>query len=439
MADNVHPNTSPTNFVAGLPYDVLLEILRLLPPVDLLHLLSCSRSLSALVNEESTWRNLSTSYGLHDIEHFGGRSWFTIYTRLLLPYGPMLGLWAGDYPYTGGILDVRLHPGDRHTPGGIVIDAWQFRLLQPEDLDGPERPEPPIRTPRVRIDFSTASAPHEIPFVMCCCNKRLTPAPHAASIEVLSPTYQGHFLRTRQGTYSHPDFPSSQSHGWLDKSRYPHLRCRPSSVEDQTPQVSHLHPRIPIVFTAPTVYKKPTAISIHCRHGCVDRIRPFLGFDDVVPSAPRYYPLRHDVHPDLHPVSNDWHPRLLVGLWLGSHGPHGTECLYFDLDGTSSILRAWKITGDENVPRGALSWEVDTRVPYTMSQVPTCALEQGLDDLARYRLFGGTGTISARGYLPHQTQSTAVVLAVGEADTSKMIWVEMDECSAYQRYKVKSG
>ncbi len=40
---------------------------------------------------------------------------------------------------------------------------------------------------------------------------------------------------------------------------------------------------------------------------------------------------------------------------------------------------------------------------------------------------------------PHQTQSTAIVLAVGEADTSKMIWVEMDECSAYQRYKVKSG
>ncbi|RPD56380.1 hypothetical protein L226DRAFT_468594 [Lentinus tigrinus ALCF2SS1-7] len=438
MVHELLPTTIPSS-ISDLPYDVLLHILRFLSSVDLVRLLSCSRSLYALVQEEPIWRSLSALYGLHDIEHFGGRSWYTVYARLLRPYGPMLGLWAGDHPYTGGVLDVRLHPGDRHTPGGIVIDMWQFRLLQPEDLDGPERPELPIRTPLVRIDFSTASTPYEAPFVRCCCNKRLVPPPHPASIEVLSDSYQGHFLRTRHGSYSHPDFPSSQSHGWLDESRYPLLRCRPSPVEDQTPQVSQLRPRIPMVFTAPTTYRKAKAISIHCGHGCVARIRPFLGFDDVVPTPPRYYPLRLDVHPEVHPVSREWHPRLLVGLWLGSHGPHGTECLYFDWDSSSSMLRAWKITGDENVPRGALSWEVSTRDPYPMSQVPPSALEQGVDDLARYRLFGGTGTISARGYLPHQTQSTAVVLAVGAPDTLQVMWIEMDECSAYIRYKRRGG
>lgn len=397
----IAPDTVPISSIADLPYDVLLHILRFLSSVDLVRLLSCSRSLYALVSEESIWRSLSALYGLHDIEHFGGRSWYTLYTRLLRPYGPMIGLWAGDHPYTGGVLDVRLHPGDRHIPGGIVIDMWQFRLLQPEDLDGPEKPERPFRIPLVRIDFSRTSTPHESPFVRCCCNRRLDSTQHSASIEVMSATNQGHFLRTRHGSYVHPDFPSSESHGWLDERepRYPLLRCRPSLVEDQTPQISQLRPRIPTVFTAPTTYRKPKAITIQCPHGCVERIRPFLGFDDVVPSAPRYYPLRLDVHPEVHPISPDWHPRLLVGLWLGSHGPHGTECLYFDWDSSLSILRAWKITGDENVPRGALSWEVNTADPYPMSQVSPCALEQGIDDLTRYRLFGGTGTISARGYL----------------------------------------
>ena len=399
MADGLRPNTSRTNTIARLPYDVLLHILRSLSSVDLVHLLSCSRSLYALVHEESIWRSLSALYSLHDIQYFGGRSWYTIYTRMLRPYGPLLGLWAGDHPYTGGVLDVRLHPGDRHTPGGIVIEMWQFRLLQPEDLDEPEVPEPPIHIPLVRIDFSIASTPPESPFVRCCCNRRSVSPPHSASIEVLEATNQGHFLRTRHGSYSHPDFPSSQSHGWLDESRYPLLRCRASPVEDQTPQVSQLRPRIPMVFAAPTTYRKPKAISIRCRHGCVDRIRPFLGFDRMVSSPPRYYPVRLDVHPEIHPASPNWHPRLLMGLWFGSHGPHGTECLYFDWNSSSSILRAWKITGDENVPRGALSWEVDTATPYPMSQVPPCALEYGIDDLTRFRLFGGTGTISARGHL----------------------------------------
>lgn len=36
---------------------------------------------------------------------------------------------------------------------------------------------------------------------------------------------------------------------------------------------------------------------------------------------------------------------------------------------------------------------------------------------------------------PHQTQTTTVVLAVGEPNTLKMMWVEMDECSAYMRYQ----
>ena len=184
------------------------------------------------------------------------------------------------------------------------------------------------------------------------------------------------------------------------KSRYPRLPCIPSTVIDQTTQLTE-RPRIPVVYTVPTDYRKPPAISLSCPHGCIDRIRPFLGFEDIVPFRPRYYPLRHAIPPEIEPLSPEWHPRSLVGLWLGSHGPHGTECLYFDWAPPSSMLRAWKITGDENVPRGALSWEVDTASEYPLSQLPDCACaqEQGIGELSTYRRFGGSGTISARGFL----------------------------------------
>ena len=125
----------PIRTIVDLPFDILFDIFLLLPSRDLVNLLCCCRNLYALVNQESIWRNFSALYGLHDITHFGGRSWFTVYTRLLHPYGPMLGLWAGDHAFTGGMLDVRLHAGDDKLAGGIHVDMWQFRLLQPEDLD----------------------------------------------------------------------------------------------------------------------------------------------------------------------------------------------------------------------------------------------------------------------------------------------------------------
>lgn len=394
----------PLASIVDLPFDVLLDIFHLLRSRDLISLLCCCRHLHALVEEDSIWRNLSAAYGLRDVAPFGGRSWFTIYTRLLHPYGPMLGLWAGDRAYTGGILDVRLHPGDHKTQGGIHIDMWQFRLLQPEDIEGPEKPELPMYTPVVRIDFSATPSLYGDVQVSCCCFKKggaPRPPPHSAALKLFSSTHQGRFLHSRQGQYLHPEFPGPEIRRALDEGRYPVLRCRRTTVADQTSQLTQQRPRIPVVFTAPTPYRKPQAVSISCRHGCVDRMRPFLGFDDIVPFAPRYYPLRHVVPPAVDPLAPDWHPRSLVGLWLGSHGPHGTECLYLEWERASCMLRAWKITGDENVPRGALSWQVDTGSECPVRQIPACACmrEQGIGDLAKYRAFGGSGTISARGFL----------------------------------------
>ncbi|TBU46866.1 hypothetical protein BD309DRAFT_988482 [Dichomitus squalens] len=69
--------------------------------------------------------------------------------------------------------------------------------------------------------------------------------------------------------------------------------------------------------------------------------------------VPRYYPLRTVMQEGEDPASQNWRPENLVGLWLGDYGPHGTECLFLEHNVADSMIRAWKITGDVNVPRGA--------------------------------------------------------------------------------------
>ena len=114
---------------------------------------------------------------------------------------------------------------------------------------------------------------------------------------------------------------------------------------------------------------------------------------------PRYYPLRAPAREGVDPAASEWTPDSLEGLWLGDYGPHGTECLFVEHDAAEAMVRAWKITGDENVPRGALSWEANMGKTCPPSALPPCAGEEGIGDLTAHRLFEGTGVISARGFL----------------------------------------
>ncbi|KAI0374611.1 hypothetical protein BV20DRAFT_1032739 [Pilatotrama ljubarskyi] len=417
--------------VIHLPYDVLLDIFSFLQSRDLLNLLCSCRTLYALVADESTWRSLSGQYGLHDITHFGGRTWYTIYITFLHTYGPMLGIWAGDHPYTGGIIEIGLHPGSAHIQGGIIVEMWRFRALQPEDLDGPEMPELPAYARLARIDFSEASTLYEPPSITCLCDKD-APA-HRARFELLSPSLRGFYLHTRRGQFPHPDLPGPEYDTWVDGSKYPRLPCRLSVDPDQT-RALRPHPRVPIVYTAPTPYLKPPAVSISCEFGCIERARPFLGFEDISQSAPRFYPLRHETRPYIDPHSPSWTAISLRGVWLGSHGPHGTECLSVEWVGQRRMLRAWKISGDENVPRGALTWEANMEIPLRLSDEHRALCGRLLGDLNGYTFFGGTGMFSARGYMPHQRENVRVILAVGQAPMLRVVWVDVEEASAYMRY-----
>ncbi|KAI0672662.1 hypothetical protein C8Q78DRAFT_969733 [Trametes maxima] len=418
--------------VAHLPYDVLLDIFTHLSSHDLVHLLCTCRTLYNLVGDEGTWRSLSAPYGLRDISYFGGRSWYTIYTRLLHTYGPMMGIWAGDHPYTGGIIELTLQPGDPKTPGGIVVDMWRFRILQPEDLDGPEMPELPAYTRLARIDFTTTQTLYQAPTFTCCCDKHAPP--HRAWLHYWSHSFQGFHLHARQGTFPHPDFPGEPLHPWIDDARYPRLSHLPSR---ETYQATHLRPRprVPIVYTAPSPYRKPPALSMSCALGCIERTRPFLGFEDISQSLPRFYPLRLHAPAYIVPTSPEWQPQSLTGVWLGSHGPHGTECLFVEWVGHSGELRAWKITGDENVPRGALSWQADLKSPYRLSEAHRALCAGCLGGaLEGYRLYPTSGTISGRGFMPHHRDTVTAILAIGPEPPLRVIWIDEGVASAYIRY-----
>ena len=79
-----------------------------------------------------------------------------------------------------------------------------------------------------------------------------------------------------------------------------------------------------------------------------------------------------------------WH-----GLFMGDYSAHGPELLYLDYP-TPTSIRAVKVTGDPNVPRGEVSWKVDdlTRVKRVCEE----------EEWAGARAFDGVGHISPHGF-----------------------------------------
>lgn len=63
-------------------------------------------------------------------------------------------------------------------------------------------------------------------------------------------------------------------------------------------------------------------------------------------------------------------------------------------------LHAAKVTGDENVPRGAVSWTAEVaRACEEVRGARRGVCARAFGDLARCRVYPGTGMTSARGYM----------------------------------------
>ncbi|KAI0958082.1 hypothetical protein AcW1_006261 [Taiwanofungus camphoratus] len=437
-----HVNTV-TSGIESLPYDIVLALISFLSADDSIHFLSASRTLYALTRDEGIWRHLAGRFGLHDIKHFGGLSFYSVYTRLLHTYAPLLGLWAGDHPYTGNLLYFYLDAGDDERQGGIVGEMLRFRALEPEETDLSGMPELPTRLCAVRIGFEPEASRHDprdrsihsAPRLFCCHGRTAEPqmcseTRHGATLSVMSETNQGIFLHTRQGQFRHPDFPGADADRWCGSAhRLPRLKPASQETTDQTLEMSNApRPRGPVVFTAPTDHTTPVAISIACERDCWRANAPFLGFENRIPHLPRYYPLRGGARRGMEPLAEDWDPRSLAGLWLGSYGPHGTECVCVCWDARARALHAAKVTGDENVPRGAVSWTAQVARPCEeVRGAPRGVCARAFGDLARCRVYPGTGMTSARGYMPHQRELVQVLLGVVGPDEVRVWWFEDDD------------
>ncbi|PCH36084.1 hypothetical protein WOLCODRAFT_166671 [Wolfiporia cocos MD-104 SS10] len=426
--------------ICDMPYDVLFELFGYLSAVEITNVFSTCRALHNHAPDMSIWQRLCARHGLHDLTHFNGLSPFTIYTQLLHPYGPLIGLWASDYPYRGSIIEFRLFAGDKSEHGGIVGELWRF----PESfasVDGkPQLPEY-IRMLKIGFDLprdkklradksSTAVSAHVI------CNALQADQSHSGNIEVLPSSYQGYFLQGYRRTFPHPEFPAPGA-DWHDNTRgVPRLKPSLPHHIDQR-ELVRIFPavRLPIIFAATTQYQKPAAISIQCATypgtcPCTHNLQPFLPFDDLAPSPPRYYPLKRDIHKSVEPESAEWCLETLTGLWLGSYAQNGTECIHISWHDECKELRACKITGDIHVPRGARSWTFRARSDIECP--PSIATMFGITP-APSRVFTGTGTISERGF-QHEAH-VSLLIGIVSADEIKIWWDQLNGLGSFIRYK----
>ncbi|CCL98769.1 uncharacterized protein FIBRA_00774 [Fibroporia radiculosa] len=420
--------------IVGLSYDILVQIIDSLVVNDAVHFLSTCSSLHTIMKDEWFWKHLCSHHGVPDATAFGVHSFRALFTTLLYPYSPLLGLWAGDHPFTGNILEFRVVPRFGKQPGGIVGEMWRFRVLELESGDEPEAPETPEFVPLVWIGFSqqdlvrgrTDAATALSAQLFCCVDATRK---HAMELKVLPETALGTILHTRHGQFMHPDFPDPELSAWLDTCRALPRVTDTSLKSAHYPPLSPLRsrPRVFELFPVPTDCWKPRAIALTCERGCIKASQPFLGFKNDAPFPPRYYPLRHCVPRGISPSSDSWSPASLCGLWLGSYSSHGTECVFVGWDETRRSLRAVKITGDENVPRGVVSWEA--RAPpadfasLDANEQQSCSRVLG-GDVHRCLLFRGAGTMSSRGFLPSGRYFPSMVLAISSIDEMNVVWLD---------------
>ncbi|CAL1705788.1 unnamed protein product [Somion occarium] len=430
----------------SLPYDVLLDLFTFLDATDIVNFLSSSKLLYSHIRDETIWRKLSARYGVRDLSLFGDYTWYDIYTGLLHTYGPLLGLWANDYPYIGNIMECRVNT-DR-TWYGIICEVWKF----PAGNDIPDNDQD-VNESRTGCRTRIQWYPYSQQSVSFDDMDRL----QTPSLHVLSHTNQAIFVHIGedlafmpggehpQMTGQFPDFPGTQV-AWYEYSReLPRILQEPSSeFSDSRDFISpSTQARASYLYSARVDHTFPPALSIYPHPDRGDSLRlhtPQLprvfrdfrgdGWNDVS-IRNRYYPLRSPLRETATTAigSSGWDPTVLEGIWLGGYWSHGTEVMFLEWDSEQKEVRAWKLTGDVNVPRGAISWRF--KVGEDLPDLPVDAFEEVRPEA----LFSGVATISNFGFLPDDRSETPVYVALIGLDDIRVSWPELLPTSRFRRYK----
>ncbi|KAH9928502.1 uncharacterized protein BXZ73DRAFT_48348 [Epithele typhae] len=365
--------------ILGLPYDVLQHVFDELSGPDTLHLISSQKHLySELIDDDHTWRRFCLPYGVADRKSFQDRSFRDIYGLFLHIYGPLLGLWCSDYPFRGNILQFRLLPDHQERDGEPVMvgDVWKF-TFQP----GQPSPHLPYYVEFVQIGFAPRTTQADSPANDVSITWHLRNeheslsflaqggpwrrrfdgnALNNPSLHLIGPSDSTVQLRNYFAhPITNPEFPETPITPWYDSTRRtPHLPVQSPPPILLTPP--RWYNRSPAELRYISGAPKPFSIAFSpesASESFADLHHPNHELSDrYAMLQPRYFPLRTVVEVGVDPASAAWSANSLGGLWLGDYGPHGTECLFIEYDEAAGEVRAWKITGDTNVPRGVWSW-----------------------------------------------------------------------------------
>nr|VWO95866.1 BZIP domain-containing protein [Ganoderma boninense] len=202
--------------------------------------------------------------------------------------------------------------------------------------------------------------------------------------------------------------------------------------------------QLPKTWCSPTATAPHPAISIRCPHGrrcaCHPTRVPPSPFATLEPAHPQYFPLRHplplDTAAGMDPRSTGWTLDSLAGLWYGSYGAHGTEVLHV-ARGTAFWMGgmcATKLTGDVNVPRGAVSWVLQQTDEYGEDPAEFWA---ELREERPPRVLTGRGLLAARGFA--ESSVIGLIAAIKSPDEIQTFWAPLQVFRTYRRYKGREG
>lgn len=404
-----------------LPYDILRILFRLLSGAEVAHVLITCKSLYALMEDDAIWQEQCAHYKLTDRAIFNDISYHEIFTLVLHAYGPLLGLWASDHPYKGSIIEFRY---DREYKG-IVGEVWRFwtRHTIADSITNWHMPKSPEYFTFFSISLPAAHTPkrpvinwhmhHNGAEYFGPSNDFLV----VPTVHVLSETNESQYLHYHAGACCLPDFPDPDFLAWYDTARgLPRLKVDHSPVSST--HSTGLIPHAAFLYMSPTTVTKPAAVvfyppepgrpdifTMHEPRLQVQDLRNFdLGGDEPLRGSSfyrRFYPLRFPVLDGDDPADEKWRPASLEGIWLGAYASHGTEVLYIYFDEAAQAVRALKITGDLNVPRGVLTWQFALSdrmgiedLPHSLPQA-----QKMFGDLSTVKIYRGTGTVSGTGFV----------------------------------------
>lgn len=280
---------APNTPIAGaplsdLPYDLIRLLCKALSGSDVVNLLMTCKSLYAHMSDDSIWRELCTRYGVDNPDELGGGAFFHIYSGILHTYGPLLGLWASDRPFMGGIIEFRIDGEKR----GIIGEIWDFEGVRDHGLTPPMPPD--YRT-FVMINLplpANAQVPQRAtlswPKGMSRRPSWLAGETREPFLRVLSATNQAVHIRYRGEFTRHPDFPDLCVDAWFARGReLPRLRVRPSpvhSADGEQPGRGHRHMEMyPVLGFA----RKPPSLCIEPgNHPLLRYFLEHIPFNDII-------------------------------------------------------------------------------------------------------------------------------------------------------------